>query len=393
MHRSCNNPGLCFNVSAPGKVILYGEHSVVHDKLAVAASLGLRTYLHFDECPSSDNIHFEIPAVNLEYSVNFTVLQQWMNYLLEDNGSTITLGPDLLDHAEVVTSVQSFLKSNSKVEFNEQQLASLTGIFYLLFGILHSVNELKPFTVKLGSDLTLGAGTGSSASFAVTVAAAFVYYKHFKLLSAKLTTFSDDEKSLISKWAYCIEKINHGLPSGIDNAICTYGSMVMFRKSEGMQLMSTCEFQLLLINTEVSRSTKQILNNVIALMQNHKAVIDSVMATMDLIAKSAVSCIIEITNDVNNPILYQRLGELTHINQCMLESLGASHPTIDKICSILKASGLNGKLTGAGGGGYVIAIIPPYVSKNLLNDLIEQLNSEGFRTNLTKLGGLGVSIS
>lgn len=380
--------GLSFSVSAPGKVILFGEHSVVHNKLAIAASLGLRTYLHFKECSASDNIRIEIPTVTLTHCIDFKVLQQSLRTDLK----CIIDGPDILDHVEVVTKVQKFINENSTAKFNDQQLTSLTGILYLLSGILHSVDNLKPFTIKIETDLSLGAGTGSSASFAVTVAAAFVYYKHLKLVHTKLAAFSEEDKSLISKWAYCIEKICHGLPSGIDNTICTYGSMVKFRKSEGMQLVPTCEFQLLLVNTKVARSTKQILNNVMVLMQNHTAITDSILITMDLIAESAVRFISEIGHDMNNSVLYQRLGELTDLNQCMLQSLGASHPAINRICTLLQRASLNGKLTGAGGGGYVITIIPPHLSKNVLNDIIEQLNSEGFETVLTKLGGLGVSI-
>lgn len=48
-----------FRVSAPGKVILHGEHSVVYGKSAIAGVIGLRNYLTFTVC-SDNKIIFKI---------------------------------------------------------------------------------------------------------------------------------------------------------------------------------------------------------------------------------------------------------------------------------------------------------------------------------------------
>ncbi|KAF6035851.1 MVK [Bugula neritina] len=51
-------------VSAPGKVILHGEHAVVHGKRALACSLNLRTYLHVT--PSTDGmVRMNLPDINI----------------------------------------------------------------------------------------------------------------------------------------------------------------------------------------------------------------------------------------------------------------------------------------------------------------------------------------
>jgi len=304
-----------------------------------------------------------------------------------------------------------------------QQNLSLCSLFYLYTAILHSVNiNLEPFSLKIDTDLTVGAGTGSSASFSVTVAAAFIHYIRIKTSNAHLKNvskngykpappifenlkqFNEQELALISKWAFMAEKIIHGTPSGIDNTVCTYGSVVEFRKSGGLKLIPNCEFNLLLINTQVQRNTKQLVKHVAMLSERHTQIVELILNAMDEISQSALLCLKDLiqynaSNQTEQPNtvekakkLYDKLGELTDINQHLLQGLGVSHPTLDKICAIVKTTGLNGKLTGAGGGGYAIALVPPYVPKQTVKQLISQLNSEGFHAIFTKLGGSGITI-
>ena len=67
--------------------------------------------------------------------------------------------------------------------------------------------------MAINSELTVGAGTGSSASFAVCLSAAFIQYSKVKKGIEK-KEFSLEDKTLISEWAYNCEKIMHGAPSG-----------------------------------------------------------------------------------------------------------------------------------------------------------------------------------
>ncbi|KAK4887587.1 hypothetical protein RN001_003858 [Aquatica leii] len=379
---------LKFTVSAPGKVILYGDHSVVYDKSAIASSLGLRTRLYFTETPESKYVTIEVPSVALTYTCELEVLQQRVKNL----PSIKWQNPDVVNHEEFLNIVDSFIKQSSNHDLSAQQCVSLTCIFYLYFGIVQSIN-VKSFSIKIETDLTLGAGTGSSASFAVVIAGAFIHYLRLKSNNNK-TTFTEEELGIISKWAYSVEKICHGKPSGIDNTVCTYGSMVEFRKSHGMQFFSTTELELLLVNTKQPRSTKQLVGGVAALKENHNSVVELILNAMNEIAKSALDCILEISkaNQESSKKHYERLGELTNINQCMLQALGVSHPKLDDICSILKRVGLCGKLTGAGGGGYAISIVPPHIKREIIQDVIEELTSKGYEAILTKLGGSGVTV-
>lgn len=84
--------------------------------------------------------------------------------------------------------------------------------------------------------------------------------------------------------------------------------------------------------------------------------------------------------------------ELAVLNHNLLGSLNVSHPSLDKICNILSENGLGGKLTGAGGGGYAAAIVPPYFDQSTLKTVMRRLEEAAFEVTLTDLGGPGITI-
>lgn len=101
-------------------------------------------------------------------------------------------------------------------DVNGSKLTSLKTVFYL-FGAIASnvINELKSIHIRVSTELNIGAGTGSSASFSVCLAAAFFQYVKIKQELPLTEQFSEKELGVISNWAFCAEKIIHGLPSGV----------------------------------------------------------------------------------------------------------------------------------------------------------------------------------
>lgn len=90
--------------------------------------------------------------------------------------------------------------------------------------------------------------------------------------------------------------------------------------------------------------------------------------------------------------IYEEMGALMSINQHLLASLDVSHPRLDEIMRILTEHSLHGKLTGAGGGGYAIALVPPFFDAILLENVQKVLISKGFGVNCVIVGGKGVTI-
>jgi mevalonate kinase len=80
------------------------------------------------------------------------------------------------------------------------------------------------------SALPIGAGLGSSASYAACISAAFLQL--FGLLkTGSEKTIDDAQATLINDWAFLAEKVIHGNPSGIDNAVAVRGGGLTFRRA------------------------------------------------------------------------------------------------------------------------------------------------------------------
>lgn len=132
--------------------------------------------------------------------------------------------PDKIDHESHLRRVDEFLhqiRPNFDALQNNQK-NSLRSFLYVFSGIFGSTTlPVKSMEISLGSELTIGAGTGSSASFAVCLAGALI-----QLLKLKMSTgfdafydqtsedFNMNEREIISEWAYNCERIMHGIPSG-----------------------------------------------------------------------------------------------------------------------------------------------------------------------------------
>ncbi|RLE60060.1 MAG: mevalonate kinase, partial [Thermoprotei archaeon] len=65
------------------------------------------------------------------------------------------------------------------------------------------------------------------------------------------------------------------------------------------------------------------------------------------------------------------VGELMNVAHGMLYSLGLSTETVEKLVfAARKAGAFGAKITGAGGGGIIIALTTPELAENVSNELL-----------------------
>ena len=86
--------------------------------------------------------------------------------------------------------------------------------------------NLPAVSVKVQSDIPIGAGLSSSASLSVCLVTALLLQQGLITNPHKDSSeqgWLEEDLELINKWAFQGEKIMHGRPSGIDNSMATYG--------------------------------------------------------------------------------------------------------------------------------------------------------------------------
>ncbi|XP_050502965.1 mevalonate kinase [Diabrotica virgifera virgifera] len=391
--------GRKIHVSAPGKVILNGEHSVVYGKLALAASIGLRSKVEINEIdlPNTLVVQFDALKFTFQYDIQ-KIKEVFFNHLIP------------LDPEDLLNKVDNFIKF-TQPDLSATETLAVKAFFYLLIGILGSSSvQLTSLLVTASTELNAGAGLGSSASFTVCLSAALLQLikskipeesfsiEGYKSIRGELNLIEFNKQDLdwICQWSYRAEKIIHGTPSGVDNTVCTFGSVVEYRKGSLPKLIeATCPLKLLLINSNVPRETKKMVAKVAEYRRKYPMVLDHLLESMDQVATTVVDKISELsqlsdTDDTTE--IYESLAELFTINHNLLNSIGVGHNKLNKIVDILAEHGLSGKLTGGGGGGYAICLIPPKFDAICLGKTVITLKSHGFDVVETKLGVEGVTL-
>ena len=290
--------------SAPGKVILFGEHFVVHGNPAIVSSISLRGRV--------DALRIEGDEIRLE-------------------------GWEL----------------NPAIEASRHVLRLLG----LKLGIMLRVSSQIPQSV----------GLGSSAVISVASAAATMLLAGGRL---------DREKILEA--AYEGEKLIHYTPSGIDTSVAVFGGAGIYRRDSGYERIGIGLEEILIVNTGRQRRTGDLVKRVREFRENNPEKFSKLSEEARLIVEEALSRL--KSRDL------EALGRLMNKNQELLRAIGVSSPEIEDAVSLcLKAGAYGAKLTGAGGGGCVIAVIDP--------DRLEKaarMLSERFQVFRARLGVEGV---
>ncbi|MHA1952869.1 MAG: mevalonate kinase [Candidatus Heimdallarchaeaceae archaeon] len=308
--------------SAPGKVILFGEHSVVYGYPAIASAIGLRA-----KC-----------------SINSTSLEQ----------NTISV-PNIMPD-------RKFILGNEIPD-------DLKSLEFILNHILKKTKRQKNLEMEILSDLPVSAGLGSSAAVAVSVVTSL-----FSILGIEYNLEN------VNEVAFDAEKIIHGTPSGIDNTISTFGGSIIFEKGNIKQIPINLHLShIVIVNSLVPRNTRDLVNSLRDRYnknsKKYSQLFEEIGEIVEESQKSLKDGDLERIGYLmnKNHILLEKLG------------VGNKHiKKIVSILNNQKAIGC--KLTGAGGGGCVLGLFEKEENINNVIEILQQEGYNAFITDISTQG-------
>lgn len=319
--------------SAPAKIILLGEHFVVYGEPAIVMAIDKRVYARVEK-RNDNRLHVRSMDLNLE--------------VFFENGSFRVEQGDLKE---------------AKMKFEPVKQA--------IEKVMEKHGQHVGLDVEINSTVPVGAGLGSSAAvIAATTAATGA------ILDVKLS------KEDILRITYTAEKIVHGTPSGVDPAISTMGGTMLFQMDTGFKPLEVkTNIPLIIGDTGVERSTRVQVEKVRDLVDKYPRVTEHLMKAAREIVLRAIEALKE--NDL------ETLGTMMNINHALLYGIGVSDESLEWLANAArKAGALGAKLTGAGGGGCMIAL----AREEKLEQVSEAIQRSGGRPFVARKTEEGVRI-
>ncbi len=220
-------------------------------------------------------------------------------------------------------------------------------------------------SVYINSQIPSSSGLGSSA--AVTVATLSAINDEFSLHKTR-----ED----IADMAFEIEKtVQKGRASPTDTTVSAYGGIVLISGGSRRRLPPQ-NIHLVIGDSLVSHSTSNMVEQVSELKKKHPNIVDPVLDAIEGVSMSAI-------HHLNNP---KELGKYMNMNHALLEVLGVGHPQLGKMVLAARSAGAFGaKITGAGGGGCMVALCPKPI-KHRIASAIEACDARAIITGIDTEG-------
>jgi len=214
----------------------------------------------------------------------------------------------------------------------------------------HCGAPLQGWRIDGESCLPARAGLGSSAALTVAL--------------ARLALGQDAPITTVVEASLVGERVFHGSPSGLDSEVAARGGVLRFVRGRGVEPVALATpLPLVVIPSGIPRSTAALVARVRDRRARLPALVDPILHALGAAVGAGIDAL--GTGD------HAALGEIMDVSHELLAALGVSTPALDALCAHAREGGARGaKLTGAGGGGCVIAI-PPIRTEPFLRSLTE----------------------
>jgi len=293
--------------NAPGKIILFGEHAVVYGQPALA-----------------------IPVTEVQASTTVTEMDS------SEKGRILILAPDI--------QFQGWLHElNSENPLAKACRLTLEAL---------EIKDSPSIRIEINSTIPIASGMGSSAAISISIIRALCQHLGSELLP-----------QVQSQIAFEVEKLHHGTPSGVDNTVIAFEQPVSFKHGEDPKPFEVGVPTTLLIADSGSRSlTSDAVGRVREGWREDPSSYEAIFDQIGSITRLARQAIKAGQLHV--------LGSLMNHNQELLRALQVSSPELEHLIRVaLENTALGAKLSGAGLGGNMIALVSHENARSIVDAL------------------------
>ena len=364
--------------SAPGKVILFGEHFVVYGIQAILCAIDKRVYVTAEQTndnkisiisdigslcvlPHTPISDIDSPLKPLYYLADKLMQEQDVtdddannnasSDVVNNNTNTNTNNnnnnnddddddddDDGNDNSHTNDNTDAGPDGNTSNKMNNNNTNTATAN--------NNANNNRPritgIRVTVESEIPLGVGLGSSSACCVAGAAAIS------------GLFKQASREDILHLAIQAERTIFENTSGADCTVCTYGGIITFDKEHGFANISPkSTFNLVIANSNLQHSTESIVAKVSQFKDDNPVLFSRLCDDEAKLVHDVLELLLLETGN-NNTI--SELGQQVRRNQEYLEAIGVSNDTLRDMVRVGQTASFGAKLTGAGGGGCVFAL-------------------------------------
>ncbi|MBP6017086.1 MAG: mevalonate kinase [Candidatus Promineofilum sp.] len=295
--------------TAPGKIILFGEHAVVYGRPALAAPIRhLRARATIEETGAPD----------------------------------VTLTAPDLNRTALLSNVNPHNPLAVTVRTVEQYCGC-------------SLSD--GYTLRVTSAIPIASGLGSGAAISVAV---------IRALAIRLGQSEAFTREVVSSLAYEVERLHHGTPSGVDNTVIAFEQPVYFVRRDPQPVIEPFmlgrPLRLLIGDTGVRSATKDVVGDVGRQRAADARYFDSIFDACGRIAEAGRAAL--AAGDLAT------VGALMNENHEWLVRMTVSATPLDNLVAAARNGGaLGAKLSGAGRGGNMIALVTEGTEANVAERL------------------------